>query len=82
KAAIDHIHHICELTGSTDHVAFGTDLDGGFGTEQAPRDLNTIADLPNLIPLLHEKGFSSQDVDGILAGNWLRLLREHWRDPA
>ena len=82
QTVVEHIDHIAQLTGTSQHCGIGTDLDGGFGTEQAPRDLNTIADLPNLIPLLHEKGFSSQDVDGILAGNWLRLLREHWRDPA
>ena len=43
----DHIDHICQLLGTARHCGIGTDLDGGFGTEQAPRDLNTIADLQN-----------------------------------
>ena len=42
---VDHFDHICQLAGNSEHVAFGTDLDGLFGTEQSPHDLDTIADL-------------------------------------
>src|SRR5438045_2718009 len=42
---IDNIDHICQLAGNVDHVAVGSDLDGGFGKEQCPYDLETIADL-------------------------------------
>jgi len=34
---VAHIKHICDLTGSADHVAIGTDLDGGLGREQIPK---------------------------------------------
>ncbi len=80
RTVVDHIDHIAQLTGTSRHCGIGTDLDGGFGTEQAPRDLNTIADLPHLVPLLAERGFSRQDISGIFSGNWLRLLGQHWLD--
>lgn len=73
---IPHIDHICELAGNARHVAIGTDLDGGFGREQSPADLDTIADLQRLPELLAERGYSEEDVAAICHGNWLRLLRE------
>ena len=80
RTVVDHMDYVAQLTGTSRHCGIGTDLDGGFGTEQAPRDLNTIADLQNLAPLMQEKGFSDEDIAGILSGNWLRLLRQHWKD--
>lgn len=77
---VEHIDHVAQVTGTSRHCGIGTDLDGGFGTEQAPRDLNTIADLPQLIPLLSDKGFSDAEIEEIGSGNWLRLLKAHWRD--
>lgn len=71
---IAHIDHVCQLAGSAAHVGIGTDFDGGFGWPAVPLELNTIADLPRLGPLLAERGYSSADVAGILGGNWLRLL--------
>lgn len=80
QTVADHIDHVAQVTGSSRHCGIGTDLDGGFGTEQAPRDLNTVADLQRLVPILRDRGFSSDDLTGILSGNWLRLLGAHWRD--
>ncbi len=74
----DHIAYMCELAGNTQHVALGTDLDGGFGREQSPRDLDTIADLQKLVGKLQERGFSQEDVASIMYGNWLRLLENAW----
>lgn len=74
-ALIDHIDHICQLAGNTDHVGIGSDLDGGYGTEQTPSDLKTIADLQKLDGLLAERGYSSQDIDKIFHGNWLGFFR-------
>ena len=42
---VDHIDRVCQLAGNARHAALGTDLDGGFGREQSPHDLDTIADL-------------------------------------
>lgn len=76
---VDHIDHICQLAGNSRHAAIGSDLDGGFGGEQSPRDLDTIADLQRLGGLLSERGYGDADVAAILHGNWLRVLRQAWR---
>jgi membrane dipeptidase len=76
---VDHIDHICQLAGNTDHAAIGSDLDGGFGREQSPRDLDTIADLQSIPDLLRGRGYSETDVEKIMHGNWLRLLRKAWK---
>ncbi len=73
---IDNIDHICEIAGNTDHVAIGTDLDGGFGKEQGPSDIDTIADLQKLTGLLNKRGYTEEDVEAIFSGNWCRKLRE------
>lgn len=71
---VDHVDHICQLAGNTRHVGIGSDLDGGFGTEQTPGDLNTIAHLQKLSGLLEARGYSSADIDGIFSGNWIRFF--------
>ena len=40
-ALVDQIDHICQLAGNALHAAIGSDLDGGYGTEQTPGDLQT-----------------------------------------
>lgn len=75
---VDHIDYICQLAGYSRHAAIGTDLDGGYGREQSPFDLDTIADLQHLVGLLSARGYSSDDVRAILHGNWIRLLRQAW----
>jgi membrane dipeptidase len=74
-AILDHVDHICQLTGCSDHVALGTDLDGGFGREWSPVDLDTIADLQRLPGLLAERGYSDADAARLLHGNLLGFLR-------
>lgn len=71
----DQIDHVCQVTGSARHAAVGSDLDGGFGREQSPRDLDTIADLQRLGEILAARGYAAEDVALIMHGNWLRLLR-------
>ena len=65
SAAADHIDHICQLAGDVRHVGIGTDLDGGYGTEQTPRDLKSIADVHKLEDILAARGYSSDDIDAI-----------------
>lgn len=74
--AIDHLAYICELAGNTNHVAIGTDLDGGYGKEQGPLDVDTIADLQKLPDLLSKRGFTQMDIEQILRKNWLRKLNQ------
>jgi membrane dipeptidase len=75
---VDHIDHVCQLAGNSRHAGIGSDLDGGYGREQSPQDLDTIADLQMLAGLLNERGYSGADVEAILHGNWVRWLRGAW----
>jgi len=79
EAAVDHIDHICQLAGNARHVAIGSDLDGGFGTEQTPEDLDTIADLQKLVPLLRARGYTDADAEAIFHGNWMRFFSQAWK---
>jgi membrane dipeptidase len=76
---IDHIDHLCQLAGNARHAGIGTDLDGAFGTEQSPQDLDTIADLTKIPALLADRGFTPRDIAGILSGNFLRFLQNAWK---
>lgn len=73
-----HIDRVCQLAGNTQHAAIGTDLDGGFGTEQTPHDLDTIADLQRVPDLLRQRGYKEADIEGIMHGNWLRFFKTAW----
>jgi membrane dipeptidase len=76
---LDHLDHICQIAGNTSHVAIGSDLDGAFGKEQSPYDLETIADLQTIPGLLQKRGYSKEDVEKIMHDNWLRFLKKAWR---
>jgi len=76
---VEHIDHICQLAGNARHSGIGTDLDGGFGREQSPMDLDTIADLQRLPDMFRTKGYKAGEIEGILHGNFLRFLRAAWR---
>jgi membrane dipeptidase len=73
----DTIDHICQLAGNTNHVGIGSDLDGGFGTEQSPLEIDTIADMQKLGPMLSSRGYSHADIQKIFHGNWLRFFRDN-----
>jgi len=74
----DHIDHICQLAGNANHVGIGSDADGAFGTEQMPMDLQSIADLQKLGPILTARGYRESDILGIFHGNFINLLRRVW----
>jgi membrane dipeptidase len=75
---VKHIDHICQLAGNARHVGIGSDLDGGYGTEQTPGDMDSISDLQRIAGMLRERGYPEKDVEAIFSGNWLRLLRKAW----
>ena len=75
---IDNISRVCDLAGSSEHAALGTDLDGAFGKEQSPHDLDTIADLQKIPEMLSVRGFRSQDINNIMGANWVRFLKRVW----
>ena len=74
EAVVDQIDHVCQVSGNSRHAAIGTDLDGGYGIEQTPRDLDTIADVQKIPDLLRRRGYGDEDVAAVMHGNWLRLL--------
>lgn len=76
---VDHIDRVCQLAGNCKHAAVGTDLDGGFGREQSPADLDTIADLQRLPELLKKRGYKPADITAICHGNWVRFFCEAWK---
>lgn len=81
EAVVDQIDHVCQLAGNARHSAIGSDLDGGFGTEQCPNGLDTIVDLQKIPELLRQRGYSEGDVEAIMHGNWLRFFEKAWTDP-
>lgn len=76
-AAADHIDHVCQLAGNVNHAGIGSDLDGGFGNEQTPRDLKRYRDLQKLGDILAGRGYTDRQIDLIFHGNWLRFFRDH-----
>jgi membrane dipeptidase len=80
EAIVNHIDHICQLAGNSKHVMLGSDLDGGFGKEQCPADIETIADLQKLDYILLKRGYTSEDIECIFSKNGLRFLNENLRD--
>jgi membrane dipeptidase len=75
---LPHIDHICQLAGNTRHVGIGSDLDGAYGKEQAPTDLDSIADLSKLSELLSKRGYTEKDIEGIFWRNWVSFLDKAW----
>ena len=63
------------MAGNSKHVGFGSDLDGLFGLEQTPHDMNTIADLQKFDAILDNRGYTKEDRDNIFYGNWTRTLK-------
>jgi membrane dipeptidase len=74
----DQIDYVCQLAGDSLHAAIGSDLDGGYGQEQTPHDLDTIADLQKIPDLLRAKGYAEADVRNVMHGNLVRLFRTTW----
>ena len=76
---IDNIDHICQLSGNAFHVGIGSDLDGAFGKEQSPVDLDTIADLQKIPLMLSKKGYTKIDVENIMSQNFIKFLNRVWK---
>lgn len=75
---VDNYDHICQLAGNALHIGIGSDLDGAFGTEQSPYDIETIADLQKIPTMLSQRGYSPTDINNVMGENWLRFLRKAW----
>jgi membrane dipeptidase len=75
----DHIDHICQLAGNAKHSGIGTDLDGGFGKEQSPGDLDTIADVQKLRGIFEKRGYKPDDIEGIFWRNFVGFFERAWK---
>jgi membrane dipeptidase len=73
---VENIDHVCQLAGNCRHSGIGSDLDGGYGTEQTPSDLNTIADMQKVAELLEKRNYRQADIEAIMHGNWIRFFSE------
>lgn len=71
STVVDHIDHVVKVAG-IDHVGIGTDFDG---IEITPRGLEDISMAGKVLDELSSRGYSSQDVDKIAGGNFLRVLK-------
>lgn len=69
---VDHIDHIARTAGAA-HVALGSDFDGFVWTV---RGLEDVAALPRLTLELLRRGYSDDDVRGILGGNFFRAWEQ------
>jgi membrane dipeptidase len=78
EQTVDNIDHICQLAGNSEQVGLGTDLDGAFGKEQTPVEIDTIADLQKIPGLLRNRGYSESDVENIMSGNFINFLERNW----
>lgn len=76
---VAHIDHVCQLLGSAAHVGIGSDLDGGFGREDIPAEMDSIADMPFIAAKLRERGYAEADIINIMGGNWINMLRRIWK---
>jgi membrane dipeptidase len=76
STVVDEMKYVCDLAGDVRHVGIGTDFDGGFGAEAIPKELDTVADLGRVGEALSEANFTDEDVEAILGGNWMRVLRQ------
>jgi membrane dipeptidase len=76
ERVVDNIDHVCQLAGNARHVGIGSDLDGGYGSEQTPADLDTAADLRKLPELLQKRGYPDDDIRAVMHGNWVRFYSE------
>ncbi|MEM1212425.1 MAG: membrane dipeptidase [Planctomycetota bacterium] len=71
-----HARHIADLTGTHRYLALGSDLDGGFGSEHTPAELDSATDLHQLHHALMTAGFTDDEANDILAHNLTRFFTE------
>ncbi len=71
-AIADHIEHAVKV-GGIDHVGLGSDFDG---IDSAPRGMEDVSKIPDLVRELARRGYGEKDLEKILGGNVLRVMRQ------
>jgi membrane dipeptidase len=64
-----HADHVARLAG-WNHVGIGSDLDGGFGLEESPVEIDTVSDLYRV-----GSAVPAEAREAVLSTNWLSFLR-------
>jgi len=72
KRVVDHIDHVVKLVGP-DHVGIGSDFDG---IDVCPEGLEDVSYVPAITEELYNRGYSPQDIEKIMGGNFLRLCHK------
>jgi len=72
---VAQMDYVCQMAGDALHVGIGSDFDGGFGLPSVPIEIDSIADIRKIIPILIQKGYTEADIIGICGGNWLVQLQ-------
>jgi membrane dipeptidase len=81
-SVVSHIDYICQQAGDANHVGIGSDFDGGFGVQSTPLEIDTVADLQKIIPLLAFKGYQETDITKIMGRNWISYLESNLPEAA
>jgi membrane dipeptidase len=68
---IQHIEYIIKLVG-VDYVGLGSDFDG---INLTPQQLDDVTTYPLITKALTDRGYSKKDIEKILGGNFLRVLK-------
>jgi len=68
---VEHIDHAVKLAG-WEHVGLGSDFDGAT----MPIGMEDVTRLPKLTEALLKKGYTEQQVKGILGENLLKLMEK------
>ena len=69
---VDHIEHVIKVAG-VDHVGLGSDYDG---INKLPEQLGDVSTYPYITQELLNRGHKRADIEKILGGNALRVLRD------
>ena len=75
ETVVGHIDYMVDRMG-IDCVALGSDFDGAA----PPAELGDASRLPVLFEALRDRGYDDESLAKIAHGNWIRVLRETWRE--
>ena len=69
---VDHIDHLVRVAG-INHVGIGSDYDG---VSKLPMGLEDVSTYPRITQLLLDRGYCRRDIDKIMSGNMMRVIRQ------
>jgi len=70
----NHVDYVNQMAGDAQHAGIGGDTDGQGGRENAPFEIDTVADYNKLAEIFGRRGYSADDVENLMYRNWVRLF--------